>query len=99
MLTPPPVNPGKPQGAAVAPRHSIIDNHILTDQLLATLGHMIEVASLGSGYMTPDLAEWCGTALIRWAEQDRNEMLRHLTRSDAPEEHPRLAMVAPNTTR
>jgi hypothetical protein len=79
MLTPPPVNAGAPRPAA-APIRSIMNNHLLVGQVLTTIGTLMDIAQIATGCTTADLAEWTGTTLIRWAEQDRAEVRRHLTR-------------------
>ncbi len=82
MLTRPPINPGTPQGAAVEPRRSVTNNKLLLLQTLTSVGAVIDVASLGSGYTSADLAHWIGANLVRWAEQDRAAMAKRLARTD-----------------
>jgi hypothetical protein len=78
MMTPPPVNAGSPHLLG-EPTRSFQTNQVLTGQLLVAIGAMLDVASLGSGYMPHHLAEWLGTTLIRWAEQDRAELRERLS--------------------
>jgi hypothetical protein len=80
MLTPPPVNAGAPRAPAIERRRSIMNNGILLHQTLVNAGALVEIASLGSGYTTADLAQWLGTTLIRWAEQDRAATAESLNR-------------------
>jgi hypothetical protein len=80
MLTPPPVNAGSPRPGA-EPIRSIMNNRLLVDQVLTMIGTLMDMAQISTGCTTADLAEWTGTTLIRWAEQDRVEMRRHPTRT------------------
>lgn len=73
MLTEPPVNAGTPRKGK-DPVRSVLHDRLLHEQTLVAIGAMIDVASNGSGASTADLAEWLGTTLIRWAEQDRVKM-------------------------
>jgi len=78
MITPPPVNAGTPHTAGES-RHPVHPMRVLTGQFLVAIGNLIDVAAMGIGCVQSDVAEWLGTTLIRWAEQDRAEMKRRTT--------------------
>jgi hypothetical protein len=77
MLTPPPVNAGSPR-SGIEPIRSVQARRVLTLHLLTTVGGLIDVAEGALGSTTADVAEWLGTTLIRWAEQDRAEVRERL---------------------
>jgi hypothetical protein len=79
MLTKPPLSAGRPTGSIVRPINGVLSNDCALKEFLAILGSLTENTAKATGYSPPDIAEWAGTTLIKWAEQDRAEM-RELTR-------------------